>query len=216
MEKYREGWWKVEWRGAPDVWTSATVHQMFSGSPVWLHAFLPFSSSQTTGEGRLQCRQCCFEWCAPRVLILHCGTHIVLPAMHSDMWYARKNVSFECETGKENGNRAEEKSRWCGDFFCLWGLFNYLSVSITRFSHSVCVDVCVRVHPHPSGVLLMWRWKSLQAHRRAGSRNRLEVWQTEKGGGGIQHNQTDPIWTTSCYLKMRRKPQIQGPFWKRG
>lgn len=72
--------------------------------------FLLFSSSQTTGEEELQRPKSRFERCAPRFrLILRCGTHIVLQAKHSDTRYTSTSVSFECETGKESGNRAEEK-----------------------------------------------------------------------------------------------------------
>lgn len=45
--------------------------------------------------------------------------------------------------------------------------------------------------------------KVFAAHRRAGSTVGLEVWQTEGGGAGMQHHQTEPTLTSWGYLNMR-------------
>lgn len=70
----------------------------------------------------------------------------------------------------------------------------------------MCVRVCMDVCLHASSSA--WcgvdvEMKAFAAHRRAGSSAGLEVWQTERGGAGIQHDQTDPTLTSSSYLNMK-------------
>lgn len=68
-------------------------------------------------------------------------------------------------------------------------------------SECVCVSVSQCVYVSSSawcGVDV--EMKATMAHRGAGSRAGLEVWQTERGGAGMQRDQTDP--TSSGYLKM--------------
>lgn len=75
---------------------------------------------------------------------------------------------------------------------------------VLRVSHTLAawICVCVCMYPHLPGVVRM-EMKAFAVHRRAGSSAGLEVWQTERGGAVMQHNQTDPTLTFMGYLNMR-------------